>query len=148
MGKTSVIYLDDLQVGTEFFSREYALSEQQIINFAKEFDPQIFHLDGEAAKGTLFKGIAASGWHTAAITMKLLVDSLPIGSGIIGAGGEIKWPNATRPNDILKVVSKVLQITPSRSKPDRGIVSVECKTLNQHDIICQHLITQLVVMRR
>lgn len=142
------LYLDDLEKGMEFSSESYQLDAEQIISFAKEFDPQVFHLDDAEAKKTLFGGLAASGWHTAAITMRLLVQSFPIGSGIIGAGGEIKWPIPTRPNDTLKVVSTVLSITPSKSKPDRGIVSLDCKTVNQDEKICQHLVTQLVVMRK
>lgn len=80
------------------------------------------HLDDDAAKGTFFQGLAASGWHTAAITMKLLVGSIPFGNGVIGAGGQLEWPRVTRPDDILHVVSTILDITPSRSKPDRGMV--------------------------
>ncbi|MFA5610497.1 MAG: MaoC/PaaZ C-terminal domain-containing protein, partial [Alcaligenes sp.] len=76
MSLTAVVYLDGLALGMEFRSAEHALDEAQIISFARQFDPQPFHLDAEAAKDTFFQGLAASGWHTAAITMKLLVDSL------------------------------------------------------------------------
>lgn len=148
MIKLAPIFLDDLSVGDEFTSDEHILDAEQIIKFAREFDPQPFHLDDEAAKSTFFEGLAASGWLTAAITMKLIVQSLPIGSGVIGLGGEIAWPRPTRPGETLRVESKVLEITPSRSKPDRGIVTVECRTLNQRDEVCQRIVTKLIVMRK
>jgi acyl dehydratase len=148
MNKNSPVYLDDLVVGAEFKSSEHTLDQDQIIKFAIEFDPQPFHTDEEAAKDTFFKGIAASGWHTAAITMKLMVESLPFQTGIIGVGGEISWPRPTRPGETLRAVSKVLEIVPSRSKPDRGIVTVECLTLNQDDEVCQRFVTKLVVLKK
>ena len=92
------LYLDDLQIGQRFTSGTHVVDEEQIKAFARQFDPQPFHLDNEAAKETLFSGLGASGWHTAAITMRLLVESgLPPGGGIVGAGGELDWPNPTRP---------------------------------------------------
>ena len=100
--------LEDLEVGRRFTSATHAIDEAQIKAFATQFDPQPFHLDDAAAKATLFGGLAASGWHTAAITMRLLVESgLPLSGGIVGAGGEINWPKPTRPGDILQVVSEV-----------------------------------------
>ncbi|WP_017524447.1 MaoC family dehydratase [Pusillimonas noertemannii] len=148
MTKHRPLFLEDLAVGAEYRSAEYQLETQDIVDFARRFDPQPFHLDEEAAKNSLFQGLAASGWHTAAITMKLLVDSLPLGSGIIGAGGAIDWPRPTRPGDTLHVVSKIVDIVPSRSKPDRGIVTAECRTINQHGETCQNLVPRLVVLRR
>lgn len=142
------IYLEDLAVGDTFRSAEHALDTEQIFDFARQFDPQPFHLDPEAAQHSLFKGLAASGWHTAAITMKLLVASLPLSGGIIGAGVELQWPRPTRAEDRLHVVSTIRQIVPSRSKPDRGIITVECHTLNQNDEICQQMVTQIVILRR
>lgn len=142
------LYLDDLAVGAEYRSAEHRLDAAQTVAFAREFDPQPFHLDAEAAKHSLFQGLSASGWHTAAITMKLLVGSVPLGNGIIGAGIEMQWPRPTRPNDTLHVVSRIVEIVPSRSKPDRGIVTVESLTLNQHGETCQRLVSKLVVMRR
>src|SRR5262249_3917629 len=115
------LYLDDLKVGQRFMSGTRVVTEPEIKAFAREFDPQPFHLDEEVAKATLFGGLAASGWHTAAMTMKLLVDAgLPLQGGILGAGAEIAWPLPTRPGDTLQVESEVLEITPSRSRPDRG----------------------------
>jgi acyl dehydratase len=115
------LYLDDLFVGQRFTSRTHVIDEAQIKAFAREFDPQPFHLDADTAKGTLFAGLVASGWHTASITMKLMVESgLPLAGGIIGVGGELAWPKPTRPGDTLHVESEVVEITPSRSRPDRG----------------------------
>src|SRR5215510_10155027 len=123
------LYLDDLRVGQRFASKTHVIDERQIMAFAREFDPQPFHLDAETAKHTLFAGLAASGWHTAAITMRLLVEGgLPLAGGIIGAGGEISWPKPTRPGDTLAVTSEVVEIVPSRSRPDRGTVTVRSET--------------------
>lgn len=140
--------LEDLAVGDEFRSGEHAVDEAQIIEYARAFDPQPFHLDASEAESSFFGGLAASGWHTASITMRLLVDSVPIGNGVIGAGGEIAWPRPTRPTDVLHVVSTIREIRPSRSRPDRGIVTMECLTLNQDGETCQRFVPQLVVLRR
>ena len=147
-GKSSV-YLDDLAVGDQFKSGEHAMDEAQITRFAAQFDPQPFHLDDAAARDTLFGGLAASGWHTAAVTMRLQVTSgLPIAGGIIGAGGELTWPRPTRPTDVLHVVSDVVQITPSKSKPDRGMVTVRSETRNQHGDVLQLTTVRIVVPRK
>jgi acyl dehydratase len=143
------LFLDDLHVGQRFNSAAHAVDAAQIKAFAGMFDPQPFHLDDAAAKGSLFAGLAASGWHTAAITMRLLVDGgAPIAGGIVGAGGEINWPRPTRPGDILQVQSEVVEVTPSRSRPDRGIVTVRSETLNQRGETVQILTAKLVVPRR
>lgn len=144
-----LVYLEDLSVGDQFTSGEHAMDEAQIINFATQFDPQPFHLDDTAARATLFGGLAASGWHTAAITMRLQVTSgLPIAGGIVGAGGELSWPRPTRPTDVLHVVSEVLQMAPSKSKPDRGMVTVRSETRNQHGDVLQTSTVRIVVRRR
>ncbi|NWB95755.1 MaoC family dehydratase [Pseudomonas gingeri] len=142
------LYLDDISPGDTFRSNEYHLDETQIRTFAQQFDPQPFHLDADAAAETFFQGLAASGWHTAAITMKLLVDSVPFVGGIIGAGSELSWPRPTRPDDILHVVSTVLEVKSSRSKPDRGVVTLESRTLNQKGEECQRSIGKLIVFRK
>ncbi len=148
-GRTGLLYLDDLQVGQRFSSGSHAMDEAQIKTFAAQFDPQPFHLDHDAAKGTLFGGLAASGWHTAAVTMRLLVDGgAPIAGGIIGGGGEIAWPKPTRPGDVLRVESEVLEIVPSRSRPDRGRVTFRNETRNQHGDVVQVMTVGLVVPRR
>lgn len=142
-------YLDDLQAGDRFSSAGYLLDEAQIKAFALQFDPQPFHLDHEAAKETLFGGLAASGWHTAAITMRLLVGGgLPLAGGIIGAGGEISWPQPTRPDDMLQVESEVVSVTPSRSRPERGMVVVRSTTQNQYGDVLQLSVYKLVVPRK
>lgn len=142
-------HLDDLYVGQRFTSATHTMDEAQIKAFAAQFDPQLFHTDEEAAKGTLFKGLAASGWHTAAVTMRLNVErGLPLAGGIIGAGGEISWPAPTRPGDTLHVESEVVEITPSRSKPDRGIAVIVSRTINQRGEVVQVLTAKLVVPRR
>ncbi len=143
------LFLDDLRVGQRFLSRSHALDEAQIKAFAAQFDPQPFHLDAEAAKGSLFAGLAASGWHTAAITMRLLVEGgAPIAGGVIGAGGEISWPRPTRPGDVLQVESEILEVTPSRSRPDRGMATIRIETRNQHGDVLQILTAKVVVPRR
>ena len=127
------LYLEDLQVGQRFSTRTFAVTEAAIKAFAAEFDPQPFHLDETAAKGSIFGGLAASGWHTAAITMRLLVTGgLPFAAGVIGVGGEIGWPRPTRPGDILRVESEIVEIIPSRSKPNQAIVRVRNTTVNQN----------------
>ena len=149
MANKSPIYLDDLAVGDQFKSGEHAMDEAQITSFAAQFDPQPFHLDDAAARDTLFGGLAASGWHTAAVTMRLQVTSgLPIAGGIIGAGGELSWPRPTRATDVLHVVSEVLAIQPSKSKPDRGMVTVRSETRNQHGDVLQLSTVRIVVPRR
>ena len=143
------LYLDDLQVGRRFTSGTHALDERQITAFAQEFDPQPFHLDRELAKQTPFGGLAASGWHTAAITMRLQVEGgLPIAGGIVGLGGELAWPTATRPGDVLRVESEVVEVVPSRSRPDRGTVVVRSETRNQRGDVVQATTVKLLVPRR
>ena len=143
------LYLDDLYVGQRFSSATHTIDEAQIKAFAVQFDPQPFHTDETVAKGTFFKGLAASGWHTAAITMRLNVESgLPLAGGIIGAGGELNWPAPTRPGDTLHVESEVVEITPSRSRPDRGIAVILSRTINQRGEVLQTLKAKLVVPRK
>ena len=142
------LYLDDLHVGQRFISASHTLDEAQIKTFALQFDPQPFHADEQAAQHTFFKGLAASGWHTAAITMRLNVASVPLAGGIIGAGGEVTWPAPTRPGDTLHVESEVVEITPSRSRPDRGTIVLVSKTLNQRAEVVQVLKVRLVAARR
>jgi len=145
----TVLYLDDLRVGQRFTSGERAVDADRIKSFAAEFDPQPFHLDETAAERSMFKGLAASGWHTAALTMRLLADGgLPIAGGIIGIGAELAWPRPLRPGDRLKVESEVVEITPSRTRPDRGLVLVRSETLNQRGEPVQILTAKLMVPRR
>jgi len=143
------LFLDDLEVGRRFTSGSHTVDVAQIKAFATQFDPQPFHLDEASARDTMFGGLAASGWHTAAITMRLLVGGgAPVAGGIIGAGGEIAWPQPTRPGDVLRVESEILEVKPSRSRPDRGTVKMRSQTLNQRDEVVQTLTATLVVPRR
>jgi acyl dehydratase len=126
------LYLDDLYVGQKFTSSTHHVTEERIKSFAQEFDPQPFHLDEAAANASVFAGIAASGWHTAAIAMHLLVTGgLPLGNGIIGLGGDLAWPRPTRPGDTLSVESEIIDITRSRSRPDQAVVKIRSTTTNQ-----------------
>ena len=148
-GAAGCLHLEDLAVGQRFASSTRELSAADIKSFAAAFDPQPFHLDDAAAQRTLFGGLAASGWHTAALTMRLLVaGGLPLAGGIVGAGGEISWPRPARPGDVLRVESEVIDLRPSRSHPDRGIATVRSTTLNQRDEAVQVLVARLVVPRR
>ena len=143
------LYLDDQHVGQRFTSRAYLMEEARIKEFAAEFDPQPFHLDEIAAEASVFKGLAASGWHTAAVAMRLLVTGgLPFANGLVGMGGEIAWPRPTRPGDILHVESEIVEITPSRSKPHQGIVTVRATTLNQNSESVYVLTAKLLVSKR
>ncbi len=144
------LYLDDLAAGQVYRSGETTVSEAEIVRFADEFDPQPFHLDAEAARATFFGGLAASGWHTAALTMRLLVDSeMRIAGGIIGAGmDEVRWPKPLRPGDTIRLESEVLEVRPSRSRPSQGLAKVRTTTLNQHGEAVQVLVANLLVVRR
>jgi acyl dehydratase len=143
-----ILYLDDLQVGQRFTSETYVIDASRIKQFAGEFDPQPFHLDETEAERSIFGGLAASGWHTAAVTMRLLVGSVPIAGGLIGVGGEISWPQPTRPGDSLHVDSEIVDVRPSRSKPDRGIVTLRGSTFNQNQEPVCLLTAKLVVPNR
>lgn len=143
-------YLEDFAVGQTFGSGRLRVEAARIKSFAAEFDPQPFHLDEERARGTIFRGLAASGWHTAALTMRLLVESefRPAG-GIVGAGfDEFRWPRPVRPGDELRVESEILEVRPSKSRPDQGLVKVRTTTLNQNGEAVQVQVGNLVVPRR
>lgn len=142
------IYLEDLAPGDTFTSEPYPLDAEQIIRFAREFDPQPFHLDEALAKDTFFEGLAASGWHTSAITMRLLVASLPFARGVIGANADVTWPQPTRPGDQLRAHSTIVSVTPSRSRPDRGMVVIECVTSNQRGETLQRMTSKIVCFKR
>jgi acyl dehydratase len=148
-GERPRLFLEDLRVGQRFVSGTHRIDEDAIRAFAAEYDPQPFHLDAEAAKATLFEGLMASGWHTAAVTMRLLVGGgLPIAGGVVGAGAEITWPRPVRPGAVLRVESEILELRPSRSRPERGVAKVRSETRNQHGEVVQVLVATLVVPRR
>jgi len=143
-------YLEDFEPGQKFGSGQLSVQAARITSFAAEFDPQPFHLGEDSARETFFKGLAASGWHTAAMTMRLLVDSeLKPAGGIIGAGfDEMRWPRPVRPGDELHVESEVLDVRRSKSRPDQGVIKVRTTTLNQNGEPVQVFVGNLIVLRR
>lgn len=146
----TVQYFEDYSVGQIYRSGRHRIDKAQIVAFAKEFDPQFYHLDEEAAKNSPFKGLAASGWHTAAITMRLMVDGefKPAG-GILGVGfDQLSWSRAVRPGDELRVTSEIVEVRPSKSRLDRGMIRVQNTTLNQNDEAVQTFTANLIVPRR
>lgn len=144
-----LVYLDDLEVGQKFITGTYELNEQQIKQFAAQYDPQPFHLDAEAGSKSLFQGLVASGWHTAAVTMRLMVEGgIPIAGGLIGAGAEISWPRPTRPGSIVHVESEVIEIKQSKSRPERGIVTVRNETKDQNGEVVQVMTAKMIVSKR
>jgi acyl dehydratase len=143
-------YFEDYAAGQTFLSGKHRIDKEQIVAFARQFDPQYYHLDEEAAKKSPFKGLAASGWHTAAITMRLMVEGefKPAG-GIIGVGfDELSWARPVRPGDELYVKSEILETRPSKSKNDRGTIRVRNTTFNQNDEVVQAFTGNLLVPRR
>jgi acyl dehydratase len=143
-------YLEDYAVGQTYMSGRKNVTKDEIIAFAKEYDPQYYHLDEVEAVKSPFKGLAASGWHTAAMTMRLLVDGefRPAG-GILGVGfDQLSWARPVRPGDELRVKSEILDVRPSKSKPDRGMIRVQNTTLNQNDEVVQMFTGNLLVPRR
>ncbi|HSD43337.1 MAG TPA: MaoC family dehydratase [Burkholderiales bacterium] len=144
-------FLEDFAAGQRYGGAgRIRVESERIVRFAAEFDPQPFHLDETAAKGSMFGGLAASGWHTAAMTMRLLVESdLKPAGGIVGAGfDEFRWPRPVRPGDELRVESEVLEVRASKSRPDTGLIKVRTTTLNQRDEAVQVTVGNLVVPRR
>ena len=143
------LWLEDIQVGSRFRTDEYEVTRDDIVAFARDYDPQPFHLNDSAAEGTFFRGLAASGWHTAAITMRLVVTSgIPIATGIIGASVDLTWPSPTRPGDILRVELTVTEVTRSRSNSSRGFVTVVYDTVNRKGDIRQHTTARLLAFTR
>lgn len=147
----SHLYLDDLRPGQKFRGEtETLIDEAAIKAFARQYDPQPFHLDDEAARTTLFGGLAASGWHTMALTMRLLVDDgPPLAGGIIGAGtDDMRWPKPVRPGDRLRIECEVMEVRPSRSRPEQGLIKLKTTTLNQNGEPVQIFVGNLIVPRR
>jgi acyl dehydratase len=142
-------FFEDLKKGDRFKSETYKVSEEQIVEFAREFDPQPFHLDVAAARQTMFKDLIASGWHTAAITMRLFVRTLNFAEGAIGLGvDELRWPDAVKPDDVLQVETEILDLRESRSKPSHGIVRIRNVTTNQRNEVVQTMMASALVLRR
>jgi acyl dehydratase len=146
----SEFYLEDLHVGDRFESDAFPVTEDDIIAFAQAFDPQPFHLDAEAAKQSVFRGLVASGWHTAAMSMKLFVTGgLRLAGGSVGLGvDELRWPRPVRSGDTLRLQTEIMEIRPSRSKLDRGIIRVRNTTTNQNGEVVQTFFASVLVRRR
>ena len=142
-------YYYDLTAGDRFDSETYSVTEKDIIEFARQFDPQRFHLEPEFARRTLFGGLTASGWHTAAISMRLFVRTLNFADGAIGLGvDEMRWPAAVRPGDTLRVQTDIVDLRASKSKPRFGIVRLRNTTRNQNDEIVQTMLASALLRKR
>jgi len=142
-------YFDDLKVGDRFKSEPLNVTEKQLVEFAHKFDPQMFHLSRKAAERTIFKGLIASGWHTAAMTMRQFVQTLNFAEGAIGLGvDELRWPNVVRPGDVLTVETEIVDVRPSRSRPGFGIIRLRNVTSNQRGEIVQTMLASAMVPRR
>jgi acyl dehydratase len=144
----SRLYLEDLRVGQRFVGEPHTLDADQIKAFAAEFDPQPFHLSDEAARDSLFGGLAASGWHTAALTMRMLVEAMPLADGLVGAELQLAWPKPTRPGMTLQVFSEIVDIKPSRSKPDMAMVTARNETRDQDGDVLQVFTVKMPVFKR
>jgi acyl dehydratase len=142
-------YFDDLKAGDRFQSETFEVPGKAIIEFAEKFDPQKFHLNTKSAERSIFKGLIASGWHTAAITMRLFVKRLNFAEGAIGLGvDELRWPNAVRPGDMLRVETEIIDLRDSKSKPTHGVLRLRNVTKNQRDEIVQTMFAHAMVPRR
>src|SRR5712675_3316830 len=142
-------YFDDFKTGDHFKSEPLEVTEKQVIEFAHKFDPQMFHLSRKAAERTIFKGLIASGWHTAAMTMRLFVQTLNFAEGAIGLGvDELRWPNAVRPGDVLMVETEILELRASRSRPGHGIIRLRNVTTNQRGEVVQTMLASAMVPKR
>ena len=144
-----MLYLEDIKVGDRFVSREYEMKLEEIKQFAQAYDPQEFHLDEDKAEDhPIFQGIAASGWHTAAVTMRLWTECFPIAKGLIGAESSLRWPRPTRPGDRLHVEVEIDAITPSKSRNDRALVSYVTQALNQHGDVLFISTTKIIAFKK
>jgi acyl dehydratase len=150
MNQSSEGYLEDFTVGQRFRSRRLHIDKERALAFAAEFDPQPFHLDEAAARRSIFGGLTVSGWYTAAVTMRLLVETeLKPAGGIVGAGlDECRWPRPVHPGDELRVECEVIEVRPSKSRPEKGLIKLRTTTLNQDDEPVQVHVVNLLVPRR
>ena len=142
-------YFDDVKVGDRFKSEPLRVTEKKLVEFAHKFDPQMFHLSRKGAERTIFKGLIASGWHTAALTMRLFVQTLNFAKGAIGLGvDKLRWPNAVRPGDVLTVETTILRVRRSRSRPRYAIIRLRNVTTNQRREVVQTMLANAMVRRR
>jgi acyl dehydratase len=146
---SQALYLEDLAPGMGFENGPVSVTADDIKEFASRFDPQQFHLDEKAASESFFQGLAASGWHTASLTMRLMVTGgMPLAAGYIGAGGELTWTQPVYAGDALTVRVEVVEVNASRSRPDRGFALLRCETRNQRNEVVQVLKARVMVPRR
>ncbi|WP_130802505.1 MaoC family dehydratase [Acinetobacter ihumii] len=144
-----MLYLEDLKIGDRFISREYEMTIEEIKQFAGQYDPQPFHLnETEAEKNPIFHGLAASGWHTSAVTMRLWTECFPVAGGLIGSESNLRWPRPTRPGDKIHVEVEIASIAPSKTKDDRGIVSYITQAFNQKGDVLLISNTKIVVFKK
>ena len=142
-------YFDDLKKGDRFKSEPLNVTVKEVVEFAHKFDPQMFHLSRKKAERTIFKGLVASGWHTAAMTMRLFVQTLNFAEGAIGLGvDELRWPHEVRPGDVLIVETEIVDLRPSRSRPRFGIIRLRNITTNQRGEIVQTMLASALVPKR
>ena len=140
---------EDFPIGTRLVSTGYPITADAIVDFGRKFDPQVFHLDPDAAERTLFGGLAASGWHTAAVSMRLFVDTMDVAGGIIGMGvDELKWPNAVRPGDELRLEIEILEARRSKSRSGYGIIRIRNVTKNQRGEVVQSFMANTMLPTR
>jgi acyl dehydratase len=145
---TKELYFEDLSLGQIFRAGPVTVSAEEMIRFSRDNDPQYFHVDPEAAKESMFGGLVASGWQTAALTMRLLLESARFSGGAVGAGGDIRWPRPTRPGDSLTVESEIIDIAGASSRADRGLVTFRTTTFNQRGEAVQVIVAKLIVFTR
>jgi acyl dehydratase len=145
---SGALYYDDIQVGDRFESQSYIMTMGEIRDFANKFDPQPFHLDEQAARQSIFGGLVASGWHTAAVTMRLLISSNPFAGGLIGSAVEVRWKRPTRPGDDIAVFTEIIERSPHRSRTDRGVVVIRAETRNSDGEVLQILISRFLIEMR
>jgi acyl dehydratase len=146
----AMLYFEDLKLGQKFDTATHAVTAEEIIAFGRQYDPQPFHTDAEAAKPTLFGRLVASGWHTAAISMGLMVrGNMGLDGGVIGQGvDDLRWPRPVLPGDRLRVVMEVRELNPQPSRTGRGKIKLHCRTLNQVDQVVQEMTANLLIGRR
>jgi acyl dehydratase len=139
------LYFNDIKIGQKFTTSTYEFTKSNIIEFAKQFDPQPFHLNEDSGKASIFGGLVASGWHIGSATMRLIIgNEAPIAGGLISRGGEVKWLNPARPGDVIHVESEVIDKIPSKSNPNKGTVLIQSKTINQNNYVIQILVANLI----
>lgn len=146
---TKILYFEDLHVGQRFVSEPETLTEEAIIKFARDSDPQYFHLDPATAKESIFGGLVASGWQTAAATLRHLLgrSGVTFAGGVIGVDATVSWKRPVRPGDTLHVEGEITGLRVSRSLPERGFASFNGSTLDQAGRLVQTLRATMMIDR-